>query len=29
VGDLIGIGVLDHVIVGSRGVVSLRSRGQM
>ena len=25
-GDLLGIGVLDHVIVGSRGVVSLRSR---
>jgi DNA repair protein RadC len=27
VGDLVGIGVLDHVIVASRGVVSLRSRG--
>ena len=26
VGDLLGIGVLDHVIVGSRGVVSFRSR---
>jgi DNA repair protein RadC len=26
VGDLVGIGVLDHVIVASRGVVSLRSR---
>jgi DNA repair protein RadC len=25
-GDLLGIGVLDHVIVASRGVVSLRSR---
>ena len=25
-GELIGIGVLDHVIVASRGVVSLRSR---
>lgn len=29
VGDLVGIGVLDHVIVASRGVVSLRSRGQL
>ena len=26
VGDLVGIGVLDHVIVASRGVVSLRAR---
>ncbi len=26
VGDLVGIAVLDHVIVGTRGVVSLRSR---
>jgi DNA repair protein RadC len=26
VGDLVGIGVLDHVIVAARGVVSLRSR---
>jgi DNA repair protein RadC len=26
VGDLVGIGVLDHVIVASRGVVSLKSR---
>jgi DNA repair protein RadC len=26
VGDLLGIGVLDHVIVAERGVVSLRSR---
>ena len=25
-GELIGIGVLDHVIIASRGVVSLRSR---
>ena len=25
-GDLLGIGVLDHVIVAGRGVVSLRSR---
>lgn len=29
VGDLIGIGVLDHVILARRGVVSLRSRGQL
>jgi len=29
VGDLVGIGVLDHVIVATRGVVSLRSRGAM
>ena len=29
VGDLVGIGVLDHVIVAARGVVSLRSRGQL
>lgn len=27
VGDLVGIGVLDHVIVAEHGVVSLRSRG--
>lgn len=26
VGELLGIGVLDHVVVASRGVVSLRSR---
>jgi DNA repair protein RadC len=26
VGELVGIGVLDHVIVASRGVVSFRSR---
>ncbi len=26
VGDLLGIGVLDHVIVGSRGTVSFRAR---
>ena len=26
VGDLVGIGVLDHVIVAARGVVSMRSR---
>jgi DNA repair protein RadC len=26
VGDLLGIGVLDHVIVASRGVVSFRAR---
>jgi DNA repair protein RadC len=26
VGDLLGIGVLDHIIVASRGIVSLRSR---
>jgi DNA repair protein RadC len=29
VGDLVGIGVLDHVIVAERGVVSLRSRQMM
>jgi DNA repair protein RadC len=29
VGDLVGIGVLDHVIVATRGVVSLRSRLQL
>jgi DNA repair protein RadC len=29
VGDLLGIGVLDHVIVASRGVVSFRSRQLM
>jgi DNA repair protein RadC len=28
-GDLIGIGVLDHVIVASRGVVSLKARQQL
>jgi DNA repair protein RadC len=27
VGDLVGIGVLDHVIVASRGHLSFRSRG--
>ncbi len=27
VGDLVGIGVLDHVIVGTRGLVSFRARG--
>jgi len=26
VGDLVGIGVLDHVIIAKRGVVSLRTR---
>lgn len=26
VGDLVGIGVLDHVVIGARGVVSLRAR---
>ena len=26
VGDLVGIGILDHVIVASRGLVSMRSR---
>jgi DNA repair protein RadC len=29
VGELLGIGVLDHVIVAKRGVVSLRARGAM
>ncbi len=29
VGDLMGIGVLDHVIVAARGVVSLRARGAL
>lgn len=29
VGELVGIGVLDHVIVAARGVVSLRSRQMM
>lgn len=29
VGDLVGIGVLDHVIVATRGVVSLRARGAL
>ena len=28
-GDLLGISVLDHVIVASRGVVSLRARQQL
>ncbi len=28
-GELLGIAVLDHVIVGSRGVVSLRSRNML
>jgi len=28
-GDLLGIAVLDHVIVGSRGLVSLRARDLM
>jgi len=27
VGELLGIGVLDHIIVAKRGVVSLRARG--
>lgn len=27
VGDLIGIGVLDHLVIAKRGVVSLRARG--
>jgi DNA repair protein RadC len=27
VGELLGIGVLDHIIIASRGVVSLRERG--
>jgi DNA repair protein RadC len=26
VGELVGIGILDHVIIATRGVVSLRSR---
>lgn len=29
VGELLGIGVLDHVIIATRGVVSLRARGVM
>ena len=29
VGELLGIGVLDHVIVAKRGAVSLRARGQL
>jgi len=29
VGELLGIGVLDHVIVASRGVVSLKARQMM
>jgi DNA repair protein RadC len=28
-GELLGISVLDHVIVASRGVVSLRARQQL
>jgi DNA repair protein RadC len=27
VGELLGIGVLDHIIIAARGVVSLRERG--
>lgn len=27
VGELLGIGLLDHIIIASRGVVSLRERG--
>ncbi len=27
VGELLGIGVLDHIIIATRGVVSLRERG--
>lgn len=27
VGELLGIALLDHVVIGSRGVVSLRARG--
>lgn len=29
VGDTVGIGVLDHVIISSRGIVSLRARGDL
>ncbi|MFM8559168.1 MAG: JAB domain-containing protein [bacterium] len=29
VGDLVGIGVLDHVIVAARGMVSFRARQLM
>jgi len=29
VGELLGIGVLDHVIIATRGVVSLRERGAL
>jgi DNA repair protein RadC len=29
VGELLGIGVLDHVIIAKRGVVSLRARGAL
>ena len=29
VGELLGIGLLDHVIIGRRGVVSLRERGAL
>ncbi len=29
VGDLVGIGVLDHVIVATRGIVSLKARQLM
>jgi DNA repair protein RadC len=29
VGELLGIGVLDHIIIAKRGVVSLRARGAL
>lgn len=29
VGDLLGIGVLDHVLIASRGITSLRARGAL
>ena len=29
VGELLGIGVLDHVVIAKRGFVSLRARGQL
>lgn len=29
VGDMVGIGVLDHVVIASRGIVSFRDRGMM
>jgi DNA repair protein RadC len=29
VGELLGIGVLDHVVIARRGFVSLRARGQL
>jgi DNA repair protein RadC len=29
VGELLGIGVLDHIIIAKRGVVSLRERGAL